>query len=260
MNHNAATDPRRILCCCRALVLVLLTYCVFLAFSCKGSCWLSSFLVQSLVFVLGLPKVASKTTWEHLHPPPPTPSSGAMRVLCIASVIRLRRFCTPLVQSLGRPRTRDSCLSFHLPHGSACRCRRLVIAIPSQFGNKDQCVLSSTPSWTPVKSSFKVVSPRSRRRCHPQQHNESSDAPPRLLIGVIARLCEGKVILLTGSLSLLVGFRCSGDHYGSATWVEPPDLEQPINLEAEAFQPVQLWVGILTGASSHKWERRPSCA
>ena len=217
--------------------------CVFL----QGSCWLSVFFLFSPLFLCWVflqLKAAWKNTWNtftHL----PTPPSGAIRVLCIASVIR-PRLCKPFVPSLGRPRTWVSCLSLHQHTAQLAVVTDKSSQYPSQFGDEDRRVLSRTPSWTFVKSSFKVVSPRSRRRClaHPQQHDGSSDTPPRLLIGVIARLCEGKVILLTGSLSLLVWFRCSGDNYDCATWVAPPDLDQPINVEAEASQPVQLWVGI----------------
>ena len=107
---------------CRVLVLVLRAKCVFLTFSCRA---LAGFLFSSCsvpcFFLLGLPKVASKTTWEHLHPLPQPHRRVQFAYCVIASVIRLRRLGTPLVQSLGRPRTRVSCLSFHLPHGSACR-------------------------------------------------------------------------------------------------------------------------------------------
>ena len=45
--HNAATDPKRILCCFRAVVLLLLAACVFLVVYCKA---FLVFLVGSLVF------------------------------------------------------------------------------------------------------------------------------------------------------------------------------------------------------------------
>ena len=51
MVHDAATDPKRILCCFRAIVLLLLASSVFLVISCRVRAGFLLFLVLFLVFV-----------------------------------------------------------------------------------------------------------------------------------------------------------------------------------------------------------------
>ena len=59
MVHNAATDPKRILCCFRAVVSHLLASCVFLVFSCRALDGFLFVLVGSLFCFLGFLAVES---------------------------------------------------------------------------------------------------------------------------------------------------------------------------------------------------------
>ena len=63
--HRSQTHSVLLSCSCVGLADVLRVSCDFL----QGSCWLSSFLVQSLVFVLGLPKSGVE---DYLGTPSPT--------------------------------------------------------------------------------------------------------------------------------------------------------------------------------------------
>ena len=66
---NAATDSKRILCCFRAVVLLLLASCVLLVFLAVLLLVFLFFLLSPLFFELFLQlKVASKKYLEHLHP------------------------------------------------------------------------------------------------------------------------------------------------------------------------------------------------